>query len=299
MKKLALLLICTLVLCGCKEKASEVASSEISEAAHTSTVVFEAFNSKNAEALAPLLAPDALFVNFTTGEIATGPKEIQSYFSKQFPLIKNLQILSKGVRIKSATIAIEKGAAKLAEGGKDSKHLIWKAEYGKNDGTWQLQKLSIVILQAPHTNYNQLKELSWLLGRWASNDADGISVQLRCKWDNNKNFLLQRFSMKILDERQVSGLQIIGWNPANKQICSWTYDSEGGIGKSTWHKRGSSWYAKTLYILPDGQKASVTHVYKMINDTTYLFSAENREIDGKVLPNVGPYKIVKASRGAS
>lgn len=142
-------------------------------------------------------------------------------------------------------------------------------------------------------HYEQLKELNWLVGNWVNDTSSDMTVHSTYRWDTGKNFLLQSFKMTSPEQKELSGEQIIGWDPIEKTICSWIFDSDGGFGKSTWTKQENSWYATTIFTLFDGRRASATHVYTKVNENTYTFSSQNRDIDGKVLPNIGPFKAMK------
>ena len=97
-----------------------------------------------------------------------------------------------------------------------------------------------------------------------------------------------------MEHNELEGQQIIGWDPVKETIRSWIFDSDGGFGGSLWSKRGDNkWYAHTHFTLADGRKASAMHVYTKINDTTYTFESRARDIDGQLLPNIGPFTVNK------
>lgn len=148
------------------------------------------------------------------------------------------------------------------------------------------------VVNATASNYEHLKELGWLVGSWIDQD-ENIVVTSDWKWAMNKNFLIQNFSMKVLDHDELQGRQIIGWDPVNARLHSWIFDSDGGFGESDWSKDGDSWFASTVYTLSDGRKASATHIYTKVGDNSYTFASQNRDVDGKVLPNIGPFKIIR------
>lgn len=143
---------------------------------------------------------------------------------------------------------------------------------------------------SPH---DQLKTLDWLIGSWIDT-SDNVDVTSTFEWDADNHFIIQHFSMKKGDEPPLTGQQIIAWDPAEKKIRSWVFDSDGGFGQSLWSGQGDIWYAQTLYTLPDGRKASATHVYTKVDNNTYTFASEGRDIDGKMLPDIGPFKAVRA-----
>ncbi len=112
--------------------------------------------------------------------------------------------------------------------------------------------------------------------------------------DKHKNFLMQNFSMKVLDQNELQGCQIIGWDPIQEKIRSWVFDSDGGFGEGYWSQQGDSWYVNMSFTLADGRKASSTNIYTKV-DGSYTFASEGRDVNGEVLPNIEPVKVVKVT----
>lgn len=142
------------------------------------------------------------------------------------------------------------------------------------------------------SHYEQLKDLDWLIGEWQSKDAKN-QVTATYLWDTNKNFLIEHFKAQIEGQPFIEGQQIIGWNPVSQKIRSWIFDSDGGFGKSIWMKTDDSWYTPTKFILPDGRKATATHIYKKVDNNTFTFVSESRDIDGNMMPNIGPNTMIR------
>lgn len=66
-----------------------------------------------------------------------------------------------------------------------------------------------------------------MVGRWVDQD-DKAAVVTECKWARNNNFLVRTFEVQVCNRIDMSGMQIIGWDPIAKQIQSWVFDSDGG-----------------------------------------------------------------------
>ena len=150
------------------------------------------------------------------------------------------------------------------------------------------KKLEQNLHEAP----DSLKELSWLVGSWIDQD-ENIDVNSTYRWDKGGHFLIEHFVMKITESDDLEGYQIIGWDPVEDRLHSWIFDTDGGYGESVWTKLEGSWLLNTVFTLYDGRKASATHIYTKIDDNTYTFESENRDIDGEVLPDIGPFNVVK------
>lgn len=139
---------------------------------------------------------------------------------------------------------------------------------------------------------DELKSLDWMVGDWVDDDKD-VDLTYTTDWDISHNFLLQHFSSQMGEGDEIQGEQIIGWDPAEKKVRSWVFDSDGGFGGSLWTQEGSNWRSIMKYTLPDGRKASAIHVYTKIDDDSYTFASTNRNIGGEIFPDIGPFKIIR------
>ncbi len=114
-----------------------------------------------------------------------------------------------------------------------------------------------------------------------------------CNWTRNNNFLTRSFTVQIRDRIDMAGMQIIGWDPAAKQIRSWVFDSDGGFGQATWKKKGNRWYIQQSGVLADGRKSSSVSIITYVDDNTCTFQSVNRTVDGELLPNIEEVQITK------
>src|SRR5262249_31792206 len=124
--------------------------------------------------------------------------------------------------------ALEKGVAviKNTDGTEDKS--AFRVLFNKIDGKWYLSQVSEIDLQEPISNFENLKDLSWLVGTWVDEDEDS-KIEQTFEWDKNKNFLRQRFAVTVNNQTDLEGEQIIGWDPAKEKIRSWIFDSDGGF----------------------------------------------------------------------
>jgi hypothetical protein len=137
----------------------------------------------------------------------------------------------------------------------------------------------------PPSHYEQLKELEWMVGNWID-DNEGTLIETDCEWTKNRNFLTRSFTMSVGDEVQLSGMQIIGWDPANEQIRSWVFDSDGGFSQGTWSRKENRWFIKQVGTLADGGQSTATNIITKLDDDSFTWQSTDRTVDGEVLPNV-------------
>lgn len=254
----------------------------------------KAFNEHDADKLAALWAPDAIYVNLTTHDTLQGRDEINDFFKDEFENESgsNLKIAIESVKFKDSHNILERGLAITNSKNQGEKKSAFLAELKNINGSWLLQKVYEVDIEHPFSNYEHLKELEWLVGKWGLKN-EYLNLSSEISWAENKNFLIQKLSIDLLDQKVFDGQQIIGWDPNKKQIRSWMIDYDGEFGEGFWSKDDNHWYVSMSFTLPDGRKASATHIFTQINSNSYTFASEDRDIDGKLLPNIKPLTINK------
>ncbi|MGA8165454.1 MAG: nuclear transport factor 2 family protein [Waddliaceae bacterium] len=286
-----LILPLTLMLSGCGGEGNNEDSNKVRKKA---SEYADAFNRQDSQALAAQWTEEAIYVNPLTGSTVQGRDAIEDQFNNVFKELGNaeLSLTIESIDFPDANTAIEKGIAKLMVLGKDPTETDYKVAYKKQNGEWLISRISEIDLFDPPTHYDQLQLLDWLVGEWIDQDED-VQIISRYAWDAYKNFLTQKFTINVHGKKDIDGRQIIGWDPANEEIRSWVFDSAGGFGEGVWKKQGDNWLVELAYTLPDGRPASAVNIYKQINDHTYSFESTGREVDGEMLPNISPVKVVK------
>ncbi|MCA9021190.1 MAG: DUF1579 family protein, partial [Planctomycetaceae bacterium] len=166
------------------------------------------------------------------------------------------------------------------------------AVHVKQNGHWFLDRITEEEIPVILSNYEHLKELEWLIGDWTDSDEAG-SVQTTCQWTKNKNFIVRYFAASSRDQIDLSGMQIIGWDPASKQVRCWVFDSDGGFSEGKWTKKKDHWYVMLSGTLPDGRKTSATNIYKIVDQNHVKWQSVNRIVDGELQPNIDEVTIVR------
>lgn len=253
-----------------------------------------AFNQGDAKALAAMWAPEAVYTNPLSGEQVVGREAIQKQFAAIFAEAKGakLEAKSEAIQFVSPNVAVETGAAKVIRPDQTPEESEYTAVYVKREGQWLLDRVTEEDVPVVTSHYEQLKDLEWMIGRWVDQD-ELATVVTECNWAKNNNFMTRSFAVQIRDRIDVAGMQIIGWDPAAKQIRSWVFDSDGGFGQGTWKKKGNRWYIQQSGVLPDGRKSTSVHIITYVDDNTCTLQSVNRTVDGELLPNIDEVKITK------
>ena len=139
-----------------------------------------------------------------------------------------------------------------------------------------------------------LNELAWTVGDWVD-DGENPTFESSVRWSKNNAFLIHSFRVSIAGAEPRSGMQVIAWDPAEKRIRSWTYDSRGGFGEGIWSRSGDQWSIRKRFTLPDGGRASGVQVMARVSDDAFRWKSVNRVIDGSLQPDTDEMTIIRKS----
>lgn len=253
-----------------------------------------AFNRQDPKGIAAIWAEKGKYIDPESGEVILGRWNIEETFRSSFENSKHseLKIIVHSVTFPSSDQAIERGMAVLKEEGETPVFSAFRAFFTKENNKWLITEVREARVQSPPLENEHLKELEWLIGDWVDEDQDSKTA-MRGEWDKYKNFIMQHFQVLIEGTLALEGRQIIGWDPIQKKIRSWIFDSEGGYGEGMWKRQGSSWFVESKQTLADGRRASSINIYTPIDQDRYRWESTGREVEGELLPNVNPVTVVR------
>ena len=277
-------------------RGQESAQPSTDEAAIRATVAayVQAYGKHDAQALADLWSPEAVYTNRLTGEEVVGRAAIAEQFAalfKEQPELK-LDVNPESIQLLSPNAAVEHGTAKLLSPQGEPEELKYTAVYVKRDGRWLLDRVTDGTEAEAPSHYEQLKSLEWMVGTWIDQD-ETAQIETECSWTKNRNFLTRSFSISIGDRIELSGMQIIGWDASTKSIRSWTFDSYGGFNEADWTFKQDRWFIRNKGTLADGRKASAVNVMKPVHADSFTWQTVERTAGGELLPNVDEVLIVR------
>ena len=254
-----------------------------------------AYNKHDAKAIAAMWSQEAVYMDPDTGEAAVGRDAIEKVFAGTLADLRDakLEIDVKSIKFVSPNVAIETGVARVVRPKTEPEESTYTAVNVKREGKWLLDRISEEEPPAPPpSNYEHLKDLEWMVGSWIDRD-ERATIQTDCEWTKNKNFMTRSFAMVIGDRVNMAGMQIIGWDPAAKQIRSWVFDSDGGFSEGKWKRKGDRWLIQQIGTLPDGGKSSAVNIIKKIDNDSFTWQSVERSVDGDLLPDVGEVMIIR------
>ena len=256
----------------------------------------EAYNRRDSKTMAAMWSPDAVYMDPSSDARIVGRDAIAKHFAWMFAGSEDAKLVVHvdAVKFVSPNVAVENGTAIVSYSEGDPEETVYSAVHVKRDGQWLFDRVSEEEVAAPPpSHYEQLKELEWLVGSWVDAD-ERATIQTDVEWTKNKNFLTRSFAVVIRDQVDMSGMQIIGWDPADKKIRSWVFDSEGGFSEATWTHKGDQWFIQNNGTLSDGGKSTALNILTYVDDNSFKWESVNREVDGELLPNVDEVLVVRA-----
>jgi uncharacterized protein (TIGR02246 family) len=264
----------------------------------TDEAYVEAYNKQDAKALAALWSPEAVYVDPETGEEAIGREEIEKEFADTFTGLKDakLEINVDSIQFMSPNVAIENGTARVIRPDAEPDESSYSALFVKREGKWLLDRVTeeeaLEPPAPPPSNYEQLKDLEWMIGTWIDQDEDA-TIQTDCQWTKNQNFINRSFAVVVGDQVDLAGMQIIGWDPVAKQIRSWIFDSDGGFSEGKWTRKGDRWVIQQTGTLSDGRKSSAVNIMTRVDDNSFTWRSTQRAVGGDILPDVDEVLVVR------
>jgi uncharacterized protein (TIGR02246 family) len=289
--------ILPLALVCATSPASAAESNPQEEAAITKTAeaFVEAFQKGDAKAVAAFWTPDGDYVD-ATGRVLQGRPAIEKDFETLFAENKGLKLRIEVASLKFPTpdTAVEDGTTGvLAPDGTVPSRARYTNLFMKKNGQWLLASVREAPYVSP-SNYENLRELEWVIGDWLDDNPGGELARVSFAWSPDQNFIISTRTVETKDGTLDRGTQWIGWDPIKKQIRSWNFEADGGFGEGAWTKDGDNWMVKTTSVVADGSKVTATNIVSHIDADTISVQSKEQTMDGKTIPDTQETKMKRA-----
>lgn len=252
-----------------------------------------AFNQHDPKALAGHWTLTGEFIT-PAGKQLKGQQQLEEEFTAYFADAQDvkLELQNTGVQFLSPNVVAEHGTAVVIRPDAEPVRTDYEAIHVRTAKGWKMDSVREAESVQPASHYEQLRELEWMIGQWVDADDEGI-VETNCQWTKNQNFITRSFKVYVDDAIGLEGTQVIGWDPTRNLIRSWLFDSQGGFGVGLWTKEGSKWVVRGLRVLGDGRRGSATTVIEPVDENSYTTKTIGRQLDGELMPNIGPITVVR------
>jgi uncharacterized protein (TIGR02246 family) len=265
------------------EKAAVIANDRAYEAAYAKA---------DAKALADFFAEDA---DYTTddGRTFSGREAIEGAIKAGLMANRGskLAIAVDTVRVLGPETVLEKGSTTVTAKNGETNSDLYTAIHIKKDGKWKINQLieSPVPVLTPR---DRLAELEWLLGQWEETDkTNDLTIRSLFSWARGGNFLTRSLTVKRGDDVTLEGWQIIGWDPIQERLRSWTFDGEGGFAEGYFTRQGDRWLLRETGVAPDGSRTSGDNTITKVSADRFTWESVNRTLDGDPQPSIGRIEI--------
>jgi uncharacterized protein (TIGR02246 family) len=265
-----------------------------------------AFNSGDATKLAAHWSPEGTYISRRNTGISrrlTGDSQAsqvvgRTALTEEFTAIFaektdiRLQVATESIEFISPNVALERGTATVIRPDSSPESTEYRVVYVKRDSQWLIDRVTEETLPNVRSHYDKLKVLEWLIGDWEDQTGE-INIKTECQWTRNKNYMTRSFTITANDQVEMSGMQLVGWDPAENVIRSWLFDSDGGFATAVWKQQGQHWTVQTTATLADGQKGSSMNIFRPIDENSFGWQKINRLVDGEILPNIDEVIVVR------
>lgn len=265
------------------EKAAVQANDRAYEAAYAKADI---------KALADFFAEDADYTA-DDGRAFSGREAITEALKAGLLANRGSKIVidTDSVRVLAPEAVLQKGSTTVTAKNGEKNSANFTAIHIKKDGKWKISQL----IESPVpslTPADHLAELAWLIGQWEESDkTNDLTIRSLYSWARGGNFLTRSITVKRAGEVTMEGWQIIGWDPIEERLHSWTFDGEGGYAEGFFTRDGDRWLLRETGVAPDGSRTSADNTIAKISADRLTWESNNRTINGDPQPGIGRIEI--------
>jgi uncharacterized protein (TIGR02246 family) len=250
----------------------------------------KAYNAGDAKGLAQYFTEDIQYTD-ERGQLTAGRSGIEKLLADTFAETKGatLEIQVNSARPLGSDVFEQNGVTTVTSPNGEKESSGFTAIYVKKDGKWLISRLIEFPVPDP-TPEEQLSQLAWMVGTW-KDTGGSTNVETKAHWARGNNFITRTFKVSRGDDVLLEGWQIIGWDPKEKRIRSWIFDTDGGYGEGTWTRDGNRWLVKETRVAGDGSESSAEQTITYIDQDHYTYESANRTLNGNPQPNIEKVNI--------
>ena len=285
--KLPLISGLALVLFAVPSLRAEEPSPGIAGLAKAAADFVNAYNGKDAAALAALFTGDGEVVGLSPADLTSGRGAIAARYAEIFAETDapSIAVEVDTVRLVGSGLAIEDGTVHFTAPGGDGpiRSTTYTAVLQQGaSGDWLIA--STRSLKDATRADGALSDLAkQIAGDWTC-QKDGLRLDLAFGWDESGEFLSGKMLATTADAPPLLSTIRIGWDAARKTITWWVFDDGGGFSKGDWTGTDDGWAIRTEGTSADGEFTSANQQLTFETPDTLVWTARDRSIDGETLP---------------
>jgi uncharacterized protein (TIGR02246 family) len=199
---------------------------------------------------------------------------------------RQAEIQRESLRFPSHDTAIDEGHFKVRTGKGEPTASRYSILHVREGGKW----LMAVVREWP-AEHASLVDLEWLIGTWVARGEDA-EVRTTYQWMWDQSFIEVQFTIRQKD-RTVSGFQMIGVDPGSRELRTWTFESEGGVGEAAWSRDGKNWVLESEGRLADGSTLRATNILTPLDPDSFTWQSVERSVDGEAVDDLPLVKVTR------
>jgi uncharacterized protein (TIGR02246 family) len=270
------------------EKAEIMANDRAFEAAYAKADI---------KALADFFTDDAQYIS-DNGRTFNGRAAIEENLRAAFGRNQKakLAIALDSVRMLAPDVVLETGSTKVTTKDGETDGALYTAVYVKKEGKWRINHLTETA-QPELSAHEQLSALAWLIGDWEEADkTNDLTIQSQYVWARGGNFITRNVTVKRGGNTTLEGWQVIGWDPIEECIRSWTFDDQGGFTEGHWTQEGDRWLLRETGVTADGSRIAADNTFTKLSNDRFTWESNNRLLAGEPQPGIARIEISRVKR---
>jgi uncharacterized protein (TIGR02246 family) len=251
-----------------------------------------AFNAMDAKAVAALFTANAEIVD-QAGRRVQGREAIQQVFAGVFQAHpkSQIKITVQSVHFLTPSLAMEDGTSTTEAADGLLERNRYTVVHVKQDGAWRMASARDLPDEKAAAD-EELEQLDWMIGEWVD-ESPAARINTSYRWADNHRAIVSEFVLHVGNRPAVHGWQRIGWDPREKKVHSWLFDSAGGFAEGMWTRSGNQWIVAMTGVTGDGETASATNVTTHAAKDRVTWQSRDRVVGDQLLPNTENIVIVR------
>jgi uncharacterized protein (TIGR02246 family) len=255
-----------------------------------------AFNRHDAKAVSDSFLPEGELVD-DNGNVIRTREAIEAHYAEIFKTNpkSQMKVANETIRLIGDSLAMFDGIAEVKPSATEAmRRTRFAAVLSKQGNDWRLASIRDLEDDEndPAVIRDKLTAVSFLVGEWVEENG-AFRVHTNCQWSEDKQSLVQKFTMSGPNVKNLSGTQRIGWDPGTQKIKSWTHDAQGGHAEALWTSHGANWIVKSTATNSDGDACSMTTVYAPVDSGRIDIYFRDRIMGDDVMPDIAVTMVRK------